>query len=99
MLQGIINLISKLIRKYLIHLVLRLLLEGVLALILTIIMKVISKLISWVFLNYDQMFKIVYQETSKYNLNIKSIESNALLKKSVYDNKFYVTSLMNHKQK
>lgn len=95
MLQGIINLISKLIRKYLIHLVLRLLLEGVLALI----MKVISKLISWVFLNYDQMFKIVYQETSKYNLNIKSIESNALLKKNVYHNKFYVTSFMNHKQK
>ena len=55
-------------------------------------MKVISKLISWVFLNYDQVFKIVYQETSKYNLNIKSVESNALLKKNVYDNKFYVTS-------
>ena len=42
----------------------------ILALILTIIMKVISKSVSKIFLKYSQTFKIVYQNISKYNLNL-----------------------------
>ena len=43
---------------------------------------------------YHHMFKIVYQEMLKYNLNIKSTKLRALLEKSI-QHKLFITNFMN----